>query len=142
MFIADVNVLMNACVSDGLQKPAADSALEHAIDSSGGLGLTSVATSGLIRVGLQTLFRANPSGVAAMLNFVEALRAHPNCHAVEPGPRHWPLFTALVHPGRFGHRQVTDAWFAALAMENDATLMTFDGGFAQFPGLDWIHLKP
>jgi predicted nucleic acid-binding protein len=45
-------------------------------------------------------------------------------------------------PGRFGYQKTTDAWFAALAIEHHATLVSFDSGFAQFEadGLKWKYL--
>jgi predicted nucleic acid-binding protein len=32
---------------------------------------------------------------------------------------------------------VTDAWYAALAIEHGCTWISFDRDFARFPGLDW-----
>ena len=143
MLIADVNVLVYACSGAAFQHDAARTALADALDSVGGLGVSSVALSGLIRINLQARFRDTPSRIGIVLDFADALRAHPECRQVEPGEGHWPQFSTLLSAGRFGHRKTTDAWFAALAIEHDATLITFDGGFAQFEpfGLKWRHLK-
>ncbi len=32
---------------------------------------------------------------------------------------------------------MTDAWFAALAIEQGCTLITYDRDYARFPDLDW-----
>lgn len=141
MHILDVNVLVGACFQQAVQHTVAIEAIRAALDSEGGLGLTSVAVSGLVRVSLQTYFRDTPSRVPEVLDFAGALQSHPKCRAVEPGEGHWKIFYSLVHPGWFGNRAVTDAWFAALAMEHDATFVSFDGGFSQFRDLRWVHLK-
>jgi len=36
----------------------------------------------------------------------------------------------------------TDAWIAAVAMENGCRVVSFDADFARFPGLNFLHLKP
>ena len=35
----------------------------------------------------------------------------------------------------------TDAWIAALAMEHDCRVVSFDSDFSKFPGLKFLHLK-
>ncbi|MCW1886884.1 PIN domain-containing protein [Luteolibacter flavescens] len=36
----------------------------------------------------------------------------------------------------------TDAWLAALAVENECRLVSFDADFSKFPGVDFLHLTP
>lgn len=36
----------------------------------------------------------------------------------------------------------TEAWIAALALENGCRVVSFDADFAKFPGLAFLHLKP
>ena len=36
----------------------------------------------------------------------------------------------------------TDAWIAALALENNCRVVSFDADFGKFPGLKLLHLKP
>ncbi|MFN7054575.1 TA system VapC family ribonuclease toxin [Hyphomonas sp.] len=141
MIIPDVNVLIGAYDPNARSHAAAQAGLAQALVSAGGLGLSSVAVSGFVRVNLRPQAGGIPQAPPNLLDYVSRLKAHPDCHDVEPGPAHWPLFDTLVRRHVTGHRQVTDAWFAALAMERGATLMTFDGGFSQFRDLRWIHLK-
>lgn len=42
----------------------------------------------------------------------------------------------------FSGRLWTDAWIAALAMENGCRVVSFDADFTRFPGLKFLHLKP
>ena len=56
---------------------------------------------------------------------------------VEPGDRHWDIFRRLcIETGTRGAR-ITDAWFAALAIESGCEWITLDRDFARFPGLKW-----
>lgn len=41
----------------------------------------------------------------------------------------------------FNMRDWTDAWLAGFAVAAGCRLVSFDGGFKQFEGLDFLHLK-
>ena len=41
----------------------------------------------------------------------------------------------------FNLRDWTDAWLAGFAVTADCRLVSFDGGFKQYEGLDFLHLK-
>lgn len=50
-----------------------------------------------------------------------------------PGHEFWPddlRYSTVVMDGVMGHRQVTDAYLAALARHHHGRLVTFDGGLA------------
>ncbi|MBK9546920.1 MAG: hypothetical protein IPO51_13960 [Dehalococcoidia bacterium] len=59
--------------------------------------------------------------------------------AFEPlreGPAHWRIFQPeLPTPAGISRGDPTEAYLAAFAIEHDATFVTFDRGFARFPGL-------
>ncbi|WP_035605944.1 TA system VapC family ribonuclease toxin [Haloferula sp. BvORR071] len=42
----------------------------------------------------------------------------------------------------FTHNLWTDAWIAAIAMEQGCRLVSFDADFAKFPGLNFLQLVP
>jgi predicted nucleic acid-binding protein len=56
---------------------------------------------------------------------------------LEPGRSHWLLFTRLCREAKISGPLVTDAWFAALAIEHGCQWITLDRDFARFPGLRW-----
>jgi len=56
---------------------------------------------------------------------------------VRPGARHWSIFRKLWHDASARGNLVPDAFLAALAIEQGATWVTTDRGFARFPGLRW-----
>jgi predicted nucleic acid-binding protein len=58
---------------------------------------------------------------------------------VTPGERHWSVFADLCRAVGATGDVVLDAFLAALAIEQGATWVTADRGFARFPGLRWEH---
>jgi predicted nucleic acid-binding protein len=56
---------------------------------------------------------------------------------VEPGERHWDIFKRLCIDADIKGPRVTDAWYAALAIEHGCSLISFDSDYARFPDLDW-----
>jgi uncharacterized protein len=56
---------------------------------------------------------------------------------VEPGERHWDIFRRLCIETDTRGSRVSDAWFAALAIEWGCEWITLDRDYARFPGLAW-----
>jgi hypothetical protein len=72
-----------------------------------------------------------------VFGFCTDLLAQPRCQAVEPGERHFDIFRRLCLDTNTRGRRVTDAWFAALAIEWGCEWITLDRDYARFPGLKW-----
>jgi toxin-antitoxin system PIN domain toxin len=51
-------------------------------------------------------------------------------------------FETLTTASAFPHRLWTDAYLAAFAMANGCRLVSFDGDFSRFAGLNFLHLTP
>jgi toxin-antitoxin system PIN domain toxin len=93
--------------------------------------------SAVVRVTTNGRTFLEPSTLEDAFGFCDDLLTQPHCEIVEPGPRHWSIFNRLcVETGTRGPR-VTDAWFAALAIEHGCTWVTYDRDYARFPGLEW-----
>lgn len=142
IFLADVNVLV---ANHDLRHPhheLARKALRSLFDHGDRLALTSVSMSGATRVLSYTTYREALDRLVDVTRHLSELAASPATVMLAPGARHWPLFRTMIDTGHVGHKVTTDAWFAALAIEHDATLITFDDGFARFEpfGLHWRHL--
>jgi predicted nucleic acid-binding protein len=75
--------------------------------------------------------------MAAALHFAETFRSPPNATRVQPGDRHWEIFSGLCRETGVRGKLVPDAYFAALAIESGSEWITTDGDFARFPGLRW-----
>jgi len=76
-----------------------------------------------------------PRGEA--FEFISAVRDQPAHVPVSPGPRRFEIFQHLCEVGEASGDLIPDAFLAALAIEQGATLVSFDRDFARFPGLRW-----
>ena len=63
--------------------------------------------------------------------------AGPAVRRIDPGPAHRAVFAEICRTSRVAGDLVPDAWLAAVAIENRATLITSDYGFGRYPGLVW-----
>ena len=78
-----------------------------------------------------------PSSFDDAFGFCEDILGQPHCQIVEPGERHWGIFKRLCIETNTRGPRVTDAWFAALAIEWGCEWITMDRDFARFAGLKW-----
>lgn len=99
--------------------------------------MSDLVLSGFLRIATNARAYDPPSTVAEALSFVAEVRERPNCTPVLPRGRHGRLFLDLVASTGATGNQVPDAYFAALAIESGCEWITFDRGFARYPGLDW-----
>ena len=136
MILPDVNVLIYAFRKDVPQHQACNAWLANVVTSESHFALSRLALSAVIRI---TTGRAPavPSTLAEAFAFCDYLTSQPNCQIVEPGERHWDIFQRLCREANIRGPDVTDAWFAALAIEWGCEWVTLDRGFARFPGLKW-----
>ncbi len=91
----------------------------------------------VIRLATHPRIFARPSRPADAAAFAEVLLEQPHCQIIQPGPRHWEIFTALCRRANANGNLVQDAWLAALAIESGCEWITTDRDFARFEGLRW-----
>jgi toxin-antitoxin system PIN domain toxin len=139
MLLADVNVLVYAYRADAPDHQAYRDWLDGMVNGDEAYGLSNLVLSGVLRVLTHPRVFNPPSSIADALAFLEAVRSGAGCVAVEPGPRHWEIFTRLCRRVGAKGNHVPDAWLAALAIESGSEWLTSDRGFARFPGLRWRH---
>ena len=137
MTLADVNVLIHAFRSDSPQHRLCRAWLQRTVDSGAPFGLSPLVLSAVIRIASNPRIFVDPDPVEEAFAFCEALLDHPGSQIVEPGDRHWRIFRRLCFEARIGGPMITDAWFAALAIEHGCVWITCDSDFRRFPGLEW-----
>ena len=139
MHCVDVNVLVQACVAASPRHALARSwLLDHRAEPEG-LGLFSVVVSGFLRVATDRRVFSEPLDPAGAVGFVDSLLASPAVSILDPGPRHWGLFSRLVLDYRPSSVDMTDVYLAAAALEVNATWVSFDRGFSRFKELRWFN---
>lgn len=137
MILPDVNVLIYAFRSDSARYPVCKRWLDAVIAGDAVFGLSGLVLSAVVRITTNSQIFNQPSRIDEVFAYCNNLLSQPHCEIVEPGERHWTIFERLcVTTGTRGPR-VTDAWFAALAIEHGCTWITCDRDYALFPGLDW-----
>jgi hypothetical protein len=137
MILPDVNVLIYAFRKDAPQHARCNSWLTRIVAGDARFGLSPLALGAVVRVTTNTRSYSEASSLAEAFTYCDYLLGQPNCQVVEPGERHWDIFTRLcTETGTRGPR-VTDAWYAALAIEWGCEWVTTDRDYARFPGLRW-----
>jgi hypothetical protein len=135
VILPDVNVLIYAFRKDVPEHATCNPWLTAVVASDARFGLSQLALAALVRITTNARFHRGPSSLAEAFTFCDYLLAQPNCHVVEPGERHWEIFQRICRETGTAGPRVTDAWYAALAIEWDCEWITFDRDYARFPGL-------
>jgi len=137
MMLPDVNVLIYAFRKDVPQHALCNPWLTAMVAGEGRFGLSPLALSALVRITTNPRAFREPSTLAEAFTFCDYLLGQPNCRIIEPGERHWDIFERLCRETDTRGARVTDAWFAALAIEWGCEWVTLDRDYARFPGLKW-----
>jgi len=137
MILADVNVLVYAFRADAPHHAISKRWLDQIIIGDARFGMSRLALSAVVRITTNPRAYTEPSAIDEAFAYCDNLLNQPHCEVVEPGERHWAIFRRLCTGTNTRGRPVTDAWFAALAIEHGCTWITYDRDFARFPGLDW-----
>ena len=139
MILIDVNVLVYAKRLDFPYHSRFRTWLEETLDSDSTVGVSELILSGVVRILTHPQIFREPTQLNEALEYVDSLRQHPRVLPVAPGPRHWETFTRLCKSAGVKGNLVSDAYFAALAIESGAEWITADRDYARFPGLSWRH---
>jgi toxin-antitoxin system PIN domain toxin len=137
MILPDVNVLIYAFRPDLAQHSVCKRWLDTIVAGDARFGMSPLALSAVVRVTSNPRIFKHPSSTDEAFAYCDNLLRQPHCEIVRPGERHWTIFTRLcMESGTRGPR-ITDAWFAALAIEHACTWITYDRDYARFPQLAW-----
>lgn len=139
MILPDVNVLLYALRGEAEHHAEYRAWLDTSLKSGVTILLADTVVSGVVRIATHPRVWEIPTPIDAVLAYVDGLRSRVNVRPAPGGPEHWQVFAALCRSTRARGNIIPDAWLAALAIEEGATLFTADRDFARFPGLKWRH---
>lgn len=142
MILPDVNVLIYAFRGDMPQHALCRSWLAGVVSADARFGIAPAVLSAVIRITSNPRIFHTPSPLEEAFGFCDDLLAQPHCDIIDPGERHWGIFKRLCSDTQTRGARVTDAWFAALAIEAGCTWITLDRDYARFPGLRWAAPQP
>jgi toxin-antitoxin system PIN domain toxin len=137
VILADVNVLIYAFRKDCAQHAVCKPWLDKVISGDAQFGVSPLVLNAVARITTNSRVFKQPSSIGEVFGYCDNLLGQPHCEIVPPGERHWEIFRRLcIETGTRGSR-ITDAWFAALAIEHGCTWITYDRDYARFTDLDW-----
>ncbi len=137
MILPDVNVLIGAFREDSPQHNLCRPWLESVVSGDARFGLSPLSLSAVVRITTNPRVFRMPSAVEEAFGFCEDLLGQPHSQVVQPSERHWNIFRRLCIDTRTRGPRISDAWFAALAIEWGCEWVTLDRDYARFPGLKW-----
>jgi toxin-antitoxin system PIN domain toxin len=137
VILADVNVLVYAFRRETPDHKVSRQWLDSVILGGSRFGMSPLALAAVVRVTTNSRTFAQPSTIEEATGYCDDILGQPHCELVEPGERHWAIFKKLCVDARVTGPKVTDAWYAALAIEWGCDWISFDNDYARFPGLTW-----
>jgi uncharacterized protein len=137
MILPDVNVLIYAFRGEVPQHERCRRWLQGVVDADAPFGVSALTLGAVVRVTTNRRAYATPTTIEEAFRFCDYLLGQPHCQVVEPGERHWDIFKQLCTETDTRGPRVTEAWYAALAIERGCEWITLDRDYARFPGLRW-----
>lgn len=137
MIIVDANVLIYAADESSVHHASATAWLRDALAGPETVGFSWNVLLAFVRLVTNARLFEQPASVDAAMSAVDAWLSAPNAIIVEPTTRHVALLASLLGESGTAGNLVNDAHLAALAIEHDATIGSFDADFARFTGVRW-----
>lgn len=136
MRLPDVNVLVNALRPDAEHHDVCRDWLDRVAIDARPVAITGVVISGTVRILTHPKVFRPPSHAGDVMSELTRLQAAPSSVRIESGKNHWRIFQQLVTDADARGNLIPDAWLAAIAIEHGCTLVSLDGDFRRFDGLD------
>lgn len=139
MIACDVNVLVSAYNRQDPRQPEFGAWLQDALNGPQPVGIPSLVLSGFIRIMTSSRILREPLLAGAASDIADRIMDADRAVRIDPGSRHWSIFTDLCRKTEATGNLVPDAYLAAVAIEHGCEWITADRGFARYPGLRWRH---
>ena len=137
MKLVDANVLLYADNEDAAHHHLALSWLERALEGNETLVVPWVSAVAYLRISTHPRVQASPRSAESAAAFLRAVLDCPPVIAGEPDRHHLDRVETLLAATGVGGNLVSDAHLGALALQYDATVVSFDNDFSRFPGVRW-----
>lgn len=137
MNLVDANVLLYSVNEADANHDGARSWLDAALSASEPVGFAWTVTVAFLRLSTKVGLFTNPLPVADALERVREWTSQPPAVTVEPTSRHLAVLAGLLTDVGTGGNLANDAHLAALAVEHNATVISYDHDFGRFPGVRW-----
>lgn len=115
--------------------------MERALAGHESVGFAWVVLLGFVRISTNPRVYAEPLEPGQALDQIDEWLAAAAAEPLHPGREHARVLRELLVESGTAGNLTTDAHIAALAIENGATLASFDGDFHRFERLRLEHLR-
>ena len=139
MILADVNVLVRAHREDIPEHRDYRRWLEDVLNGDEAFGVSDLVLSVFLRIVTHPRIFPAPTPLGDAVDFANTLRDQPQAVRIEPGERHWDIFTRLCKDVAAKGNLIPDAYYAALAIESGCEWVTSDRDYSRFKELRWRH---
>jgi toxin-antitoxin system PIN domain toxin len=135
--VVDANVLLYAVNEDAKHHTSSRDWLDRALGGADTVGLSWLALLAFVRLSTKPELFSNPLEVDEALDQVHAWIAAPGAVIVSPGSTHVELLRKMLAGVGVAGNLVNDAHLAALALEHQAAVVSYDNDFSRFEGVRW-----
>ncbi len=137
MKLVDSNILLYAVHEEAVHHPVARRWLDRTLSSNETVLMPWISLIAFLRISTRPDIYPDPLPIEAAIANVEAWLEVPSVITGEPDTRHAQRLGVLLRATGVGGNLVNDAHLAALALQYDATVVSYDNDFNRFPGVRW-----
>ncbi|MFN8126836.1 MAG: type II toxin-antitoxin system VapC family toxin [Candidatus Nanopelagicales bacterium] len=134
----DANVLLYAVNVDAPRHTSARAWLDNALNGESTVHFSWVALLAFVRLTTREGLFPHPLTTDEAFDRVDAWLAQPTAVIATPGPDHAHIMRRILGQAGTGGNLVNDAHLAALSIERQCPIVSFDNDFDRFPGVDWF----
>jgi uncharacterized protein len=142
MFVVDANVLLYAVNADSAHHRDARDWLDRVLAGPESVGLAWSVILAFLRLATHPVVFPRPLDAGDATRVVRGWLGSPVATPLEPTDQHLRILTRLLDEAGTAGNLVSDAHLAALAIEHDGTLVSYDADFSRFEGLRWQRPAP
>lgn len=137
MTLVDANVLLYAVDRSARHHAEAKAWLDRALSGRETVAMPWICLLAFVRIATHPAIYPRPLEASQALDVVDAWTGRRNVIVPSVGAEHLPALREAIEATGTAGNLVNDAHLAAIARRSDATVVTFDGDFARFPGIRW-----
>lgn len=137
MRLVDANVLLHAANETSPLQTPARSWIDGALAGREAVGFSWIVVLAFLRLATHPSVFPRPLATETATGAIREWLAQPAAVLVEPTPRHLDVLGGLLAETGTAGNLVSDAHLAALSVEHDAPVVSFDADFGRFRGVRW-----
>jgi toxin-antitoxin system PIN domain toxin len=140
--LVDTNLLLYAVHEEARFHTEALMWLDRTLSSGEAVVMPWISLLGFVRISTRPGIYSHPQSAEEAFEIVDAWLGVPSVITGEPDRWHARRVRDLLVATGTGGNLVTDAHLAALALQYDATVVSYDNDFSRFPGVRWERPQP